>query len=471
MAGAREPAGGGFTDFMWGVATASYQIEGSVEAEGRGRSIWDDFCRTPGAVLGGMTGDLACDSFRRWKEDVELIRALGVGSYRFSLAWPRIQPTGSGRPLQAGLDHYRRLCEALLEAGIEPAATLYHWDLPSALEESGGWPERDTALRFAEYADILYGALGDLIGRWFTVNEPWCAAFLGYGLGLHAPGLRDEASAYRAAHHLLLGHGLAVKAHRARGLGSPIGIVLNPVTPRPATARPENLAAAERASGAQTRLWLDPLYGRGYPEDHLACHPAARLPVEAGDLEIIATDCDMLGINYYTEMAVEAAPYGPSCPEGWRPALSWRDKTDMGWDIVPEGLYRQIMTLTGRWPVKELFVTENGAAFRDELEPAGTPDGFPPEEGGGPAYRVRDRDRISYLVSHIEACLRARAEGAPLRGYYAWSLLDNFEWSYGYSKRFGLVHVDFQNGRRRPKDSFWFYRDTIANQVPRTLLA
>jgi len=433
-------------DFLWGAATASFQIEGSVAADGRGPSIWDEFCRRPGAVLGGMTGDLACDSYRRWRDDVELLRRLGVGSYRFSVAWPRIQPRGSGAALRAGIDHYRRLADALLEAGIEPAATIYHWDLPAALEEAGGWPVRDTAFRFAEYADILFDALGDRIGRWFTLNEPWCAAFLGYGEGHHAPGRKDEAAAYRAAHHLLLGHGLALKAYRARGLAAPIGIVLNPSTPRPATRRPEDLAAAERASAQRTGLWLDPLHGRGYPEEHLAAHPGAKMPIEPGDLELIAGECDMLGVNYYSESAVEAAAPGPSCPEGWRLAPSWHETTAMGWEIVPEGLYRQLKALAGRWPAKALYVTENGAACDDVLE----------------GDRVRDADRIAYIRSHVAACERAIRELVPLRGYYSWSLLDNFEWAFGYSKRFGLVHVDFETGKRLPKDSFWFYRDIIA---------
>lgn len=462
MSKSREPSDGINEDFLWGAATASYQVEGGVSADGRGSSIWDDFCRKPGAVLGGMTGDLACDSYRRWRDDVELCKRLGVGSYRFSIAWPRIQPGGVGTPLQAGLDHYRRLCETLLEAGIEPAATIYHWDLPSALEAVGGWPERETAFRFADYADILFGALGDLVGRWFTINEPWCAAFLGYGNGLHAPGRSNEAAAYRAAHHLLLGHGLAVKAFRARCLDTPIGIVLNPSTPRPATMRPEDLAAAERAWGQQTSLFLDPLYGRGYPEEHLACHPAARMPVLDGDLELIASNCDMLGINYYAESAVEAAPASLECPELWRTAPSWRETTDMGWDIVPAGLYRQLKAIAKRWPVEALYVTENGAACRDEPEPSLRADTFPPEKTGRPCRRVRDRDRIEYLRSHISACLRARSEGVPVRGYYAWSLLDNFEWSFGYAKRFGLVYVDFATGERIPKDSFWFYRDLIS---------
>jgi beta-glucosidase len=304
--------------------------------------------------------------------------------------------------------------------------------------------------------------LGDRIGRWFTINEPWCAAFLGYGNGLHAPGRKDEAAAYRAAHHLLVGHGLALSAYRARGIGAPIGIVLNPSTPRPATRRPADLAAAERASAQQTGLWLDPLFGRGYPEGHLALHPAARMPVLEGDLELIAGDCDMLGINYYSESAVEAAPAGPACPEGWKVAPSWRETTDLGWDIVPGGLYRQLAAIARRWPAKALFVTENGAACDDRPEASSRLETFPPEGSGLPRARVRDGERIEYLRSHVAACERAIGEGVPLEGYYAWSLMDNFEWSFGYAKRFGLVYVDFATGARLPKDSFWFYRDLIS---------
>jgi beta-glucosidase len=437
-------------DFVWGCSTAAYQIEGSTDADGRGTSIWDTFARKPGAVLGGMNGDLACDSYRRWREDVALLKTLGVGAYRFSIAWPRIQSGGSGSPNAAGLDYYRRLADALLEAGIEPAATLYHWDLPQPLEDAGGWPERDTAYRFADYAELVLRALGDRIKFWFSLNEPWCSSHLGYALGIHAPGRRDRAAAYRAVHHQLLGHGLAVRACRAAAGGAKIGIVINPNTPRPATRRPEDRTAASRAADERTALWLDPLYGRGYPERHLAAYPEVSMPVADGDMAIIAEPTDFLGVNYYSEEAVEAVPIGPEHPEGFRVAPSWRAQTEMGWDIVPEGLGRQLEYIASTWPVKALYVTENGGAFPDVP---------------GPDGRVRDRDRIEYLKSHIASMAAAASRGVPVQGYFTWSLMDNFEWSHGYSKRFGLVAVDLATGERRPKDSFWFYRDLVAGHA------
>jgi len=433
--------------FLWGCSTAAYQIEGSTGADGRGTSIWDSFARRPGAVLGGMNADLACDSYRRWKEDVALLRTLGVDAYRFSIAWPRIQPTGSGSPNAAGLDWYRRLADALLEAGIEPAATLYHWDLPQPLEDAGGWPERDTAYRFADYAELVMRALGDRIKTWFSLNEPWCSSHLGYALGIHAPGRKDRSAAYRAVHHLLLAHGLAVRSCRAAAPGARIGIVINPSTPRPATRRPQDLMASSRAADERTALWLDPLYGRPYPERHLAAYPGIEMPIREGDMAIIAEKTDFLGINYYSEEAVEAVPADPGHPEGFRVAPSWREQTEMDWDIVPEGLGRQALYIAGRWPVEAIYVTENGGAFPDRA---------------GADGRVRDRDRIGYMESHIASLAGAAARGAPVKGYFAWSLLDNFEWSHGYSKRFGLVAVDSATGERRPKDSFWFYRDLVA---------
>ena len=444
MALVHGPRNDGFpTDFMWGCATASYQIEGSTGADGRGPSIWDTFSRTPGAVYGGMTGDLACDSYRRWKEDIALIKGLGVDAYRYSIAWPRIQPEGSGKPLQAGLDYYRRLADSLGEAGIESAVTLYHWDLPQALEDAGGWPSRETALRFADYAQILYRELGDRVGRWFTLNEPWCSAFLGYELGVHAPGKKDRSAAYKVVHHLLLAHGLAVKAYRASALRAPIGVVLNLATPRPATRHAADLEAADRACDQGTALWLDPIHGRGYPQRHLDAR-AVTMPVLPGDLELIAAPLDCLGMNYYFENAILA---DAAQEEGFREAPSYQDKTEMGWDLVPDGLYRMIMKICERYPIKALFVTENGVACADAIDAGG---------------RVRDSQRIAYLRSHLGACRRALAEGAPLKGYFAWSLMDNFEWSFGYSKRFGLVHVDPLTGARLPKDSYYFYRDLVA---------
>jgi beta-glucosidase len=444
MGYARAGRNDGFpSDFIWGVSSAAFQVEGSTKADGRGESIWDRFCATPGAVYGGMTGDVACDSYRRWKEDVALMRELGVDSYRYSIAWPRIQPKGSGAPLQAGLDFYKRFADALGEAGIESSVTLYHWDLPQVLEDRGGWASRDTAYRFAEYADLVCSSLGDRVGRWMTLNEPWCSAFLGYEMGYHAPGRKDREAAYKAVHHLLLGHGLAVKAYRATGLAAPIGIVINAMTPRPATSRPEDLAAADLASDQGTALWFDPIYGRGYPERHLAARGVS-LPVESGDLEIIAQSIDFVGINYYSENAIMA---DPASPEGFRQAPSYRAKTEMGWDVVPEGLFRMLSIISNRWPVKELFITENGAAFIDVVEPTG---------------RIHDPQRIEYLRTHAAACRKAIAAGIPLKGYYVWSLTDNFEWAFGYTKRFGLVHTDFSSGTRRPKDSFYYYRDLIS---------
>jgi beta-glucosidase len=440
----RGPRSDGFpSDFLWGCSTASYQIEGSTDVDGRGASIWDTFAKTPGKVYGGMTGDLACDSYRKWKDDVELLKQLGVDSYRFSIAWPRIQPKGTGKPLQAGLDYYKRLADALSQAGIESAVTLYHWDLPQALEDAGGWPLRDTAYRFAEYAEIAYRELGDRVGRWFTLNEPWCAAFLGYDTGYHAPGRKDRADAYKAAHHLLLAHGLAVKAHSSAAIKAPIGVVINAMTPRPATRRIEDVEAANRASDQGTALWLDPIYGRGYPERHLRAMGAS-MPVRPGDLEIIAAPIDFVGINYYSERPVKA---DSSSPEGFREVPSFQARTEMDWPIVPAGLYRMLKTISERWPVKALYITENGAAFSDAVDVDG---------------RVRDVERINYIRSHTDACKRLIAEGIPLKGYYLWSLLDNFEWAYGYSKRFGIVNVDPATGARRPKDSFWFYRDLVA---------
>jgi beta-glucosidase len=447
MAQARDKRDDGFpSDFLWGCSTASYQVEGSTGADGRGASIWDSFCRKPGKVYGGMTGDLACDSYRKWKDDVGLLRQLGVGSYRYSVAWPRIQPEGRGKPLEAGLDYYKRLADELGKAGIESAVTLYHWDLPQALEDEGGWPQRDTAYRFAEFADIVFRALGDRVGRWFTLNEPWCSAFLGYEYGHHAPGREDRAAAYRAVHHLLLAHGLGLRAHAAAGIKVPIGVVINAMTPRPATRREEDIEAADRASDKGTALWFDPIYGRGYPERHLRAMGVA-MPIEPGDLEVIASPIDFVGINYYSEGAVEA---DPARPEGFRDVPTWQPKTEMGWAVVPDGLYRMLSKIAARWPVKAFYVTENGAAFADQVE-----------EGSG---RIRDNARIEYLRSHVAACKRAIDAGIPLKGYYVWSIMDNFEWAHGYSKRFGLVHVDPASGTRRPKDSFWYYRDLVAGQ-------
>ncbi|HQO65379.1 MAG TPA: GH1 family beta-glucosidase [Spirochaetales bacterium] len=447
MTNDRTAQGRGFPeDFLWGCATSSYQIEGGAKDGGRGQSIWDAFCREPGRVALGQSGEVACDSYRRWPEDVRLLSGLGVGAYRFSIAWPRVQPDGSGAVNPAGLDYYSALVDALLAEGIEPWVTLYHWDLPLALGERGGWTDRDTAYRFADYAGLVYERLGDRVRHWTTLNEPWCSAFLGYEHGEHAPGLRDRRAALSATHHLLLAHGLAVEAYRATGRRGEIGLVINPATPRPATRREADVQAAGRASVERTGLWLDPVFGRGYPEEYLKAR-GATMPTRPGDLERIAAAIDFVGVNYYNEDAVVAAPPTAERPDGYDMAPTARERTEMGWDVAPQGLRRVLGFIADRWPVRALYVTENGAAYPD----AAIRDG-----------RAHDADRIAYYRGHIAACADAIGDGVPLRGYFAWSLLDNFEWSHGYGKRFGLVSVDPMTMARRPKDSYYFYRDVIA---------
>lgn len=434
------------SDFVWGCSTASYQIEGAVDEDGRGLSIWDEFSREGGRVAGGHSGARACDSYHRYREDIALLKSLNVGAYRFSIAWPRIQPEGKGKPNQKGLDYYSRLVDALLEAGIEPWAALYHWDLPLALQKEGGWPERETALRFAEYAGIIFQSLGTRVRHWVSLNEPWCSAFLGYSTGEHAPGMRDFSAATRAVHHLLLAHGLAAKAFRGGGQKGEFGLVINPATPRPASLRPEDVEAASRASIERTALWLDPVSGRGYPAAYQAAMKV-RFPVLPGDMDIIASPIDFLGVNYYTEDAVAAVPQSASSPLGFVYAPTWQEKTEMGWDIVPQGLRRMLGFISEHWSPKALYVTENGAAFSDS-----------PDESG----RIHDVNRIDYLRGHIAACRDAISDGVPLEGYFAWTLMDNFEWAFGYNRKFGLAAVDPETFRRTPKDSFFYYRDVVS---------
>jgi beta-glucosidase len=437
-------------DFAWGVASASYQIEGAVAEDGRLPSIWDTFSHTPGAVLGGDTGDVADDHYHRWPEDLDLLAALGVDRYRFSLAWPRLQPTGSGALNEAGVDFYSRLVDGLLERGIEPWATLYHWDLPQALQDAGGWPERATAERFAEYARLVYERLHDRVRFWTTLNEPWCSAFLGHAQGRHAPGLQDDEAAMRAAHHLLLGHGLAVEAMRAQGdPGSRFGLTLNLFPVDPASDDPADVDAARRIDALANRLFLDPLLLGRYPSD------VPPLPVQPGDEARIATPIDMLGVNYYFRHVVRAGNGNGAEPSPW---IGSRDvefvsrglpTTEMGWEIDAQGLYDVLTRLHRDYPPIPLHVTENGAAFPDEPAPDG---------------RVADPDRVAYLEDHFRAAHRAIADGVDVRGYFVWTLMDNFEWGFGYSKRFGLFHVDYETLQRTPKDSArWFAEVTRRN--------
>jgi beta-glucosidase len=443
--------------FVWGGATAAYQIEGAAAQDGRGPSIWDTFSRTPGNTTGGDTGDVAVDHYHRYRDDVALMRELNLGAYRFSVSWSRVQPTGRGPANPAGLAFYDRLTDELLAAGIDPWVTLYHWDLPQALEDAGGWPVRDTAERFAEYALLVHTRLGDRVRTWTTLNEPFCSAFIGYAAGRHAPGRTDPADALRATHHLLLGHGLAVEALRAADPAASLGITLNLYAVEAASADPRDIDAARRVDGLQNRLFLDPVLRGAYPADvlrdveHLdALGPAV---VRPGDPAVIAQPLDFLGVNYYTRHIAgtadtvddqEAQP-GPS-PWAGSPAVRLVQPsgpvTAMDWEVYPDGL-RQVLTRVHReYPALPLVVTENGAAYEDSHGPDGT---------------VEDGERTEYLATHLRACYEAIAAGVPLRGYFVWSLFDNFEWGHGYSKRFGIVHVDYDTQRRTPKRSGRYY--------------
>ncbi len=432
-------------DFVWGAATSAYQIEGAVAEDGRSPSIWDTFCRVPGAIDNGDTGDVACDHYHRWREDIGLMRRLGLSAYRFSIAWPRVLPDGTGEVNQAGLDFYERLVDGLLEAGIRPFATLYHWDLPQVLEDRGGWPERDTALRFAEFAGVVAGRLGDRIGDWFTVNEPLCSAWIGYLEGRMAPGRQDISLAVPAAHHLLLGHGLAAAAVRA-GARTParVGAVLNLSPCEPAGPDERDTAAAWRADGHTNRWWLDPLHGRGYPADMLEVY-GVEPPVRPGDLEAIAAPMDHLGLNYYFRQVVTDDPAGPP-PRARMVSVPDGQQTAMGWEVHPDGLEELLLRLTDEYHAARIYVTESGSAWPDEVLPDG---------------QIEDKERMIYLEQHLAASIRATRGGAPLAGYFVWSLLDNFEWAYGYAKRFGLVHVDYPTQRRTIKASGYRYAEII----------
>jgi beta-glucosidase len=437
-------------DFVWGVATAAYQVEGAVAEDGRAPSIWDTFCRVPGAIDNGDTGDVACDHYHRWPEDIRLMRELGVGAYRFSVAWPRVVPDGTGAVNPAGLAFYDRLVDALLEAGIRPFATVYHWDLPQALQDRGGWPARDTAHALAEYAGVLGAALGDRVQDWFTVNEPLCSAWIGHLEGRMAPGEQDIALAVPAAHHLLLGHGLAVQALRAAAPDARVGAVVNLSPCEPASADPADLAAARRADGHTNRWWLDPLHGRGYPADMVEVY-GVEPPVRDGDLATIATPTDHIGLNYYFRQVVTDDPAGPP-PYARMVPVPNAVRTDMDWEVHPDGLEQLLTRLADDYRVPRVLVTENGSAWPDEVV-----DGT-----------VADLARADFLEAHVAAATRAAGRGVPLAGYFVWSLLDNFEWSYGYAKRFGLVHVDYDTQARTVKDSGHRYAKLISEHAALT---
>jgi beta-glucosidase len=440
--------------FLWGVSTSAYQIEGSVDADGRGPSIWDTYSHTPGKIDGGGTGDVACDHYRRWREDVDLIASLGVGAYRFSIAWPRLFPTGRGAREQRGFDHYDRLIDALLERGIEPVVTLYHWDLPQALEDEGGWRSRETVEAFAEYAGACFDAYGDRVGWWLTINEPWIVGLLGYLHGLHAPGYSgDVLGEVTVFHHLLLAHGRAVQEYRRRGHGGRIGLAPNLSPHYPASDDPADVDVTNASDGYVNRWFLDPVLRGSYPDDMRARYEELLGPlrfVHEGDLEVIAEPTDYLGVNYYAPRVMQAVPgdtpwpWRVIVPEGVRTTGGFTDgvaRTEAGTPIVPSALTDLLVRLRDDYGELPILITENGAVFEEPLH---------------------DERRIRFIHDHLAALHDAIARGVPVAGYCHWSLMDNFEWKLGYAQRFGLVHVDYDTLARTVKDSGRYYARVAA---------
>ncbi|NMM86311.1 beta-glucosidase [Rhodococcus sp. SRB_17] len=442
--------------FVWGTATAAYQIEGAVAEDGRGRSIWDDFCDRPGAVIGGETGVVAADHYHRWESDVDLMATLGLDAYRLSLSWSRILPTGTGQVNVKGLDFYDRIIDRLCDAGITPAVTLYHWDLPSALQEQGGWMNRDTAFRLGEYAQIVGEKFADRVGMWMPLNEPVVHTLYGHALGVHAPGLALGFEAFQAAHHQLLGHGLAVNALRSAGCSN-IGIASNHAPVRAASESPEDVMAADIYDHVVNWMFADPVLVGKYPADEFAQLLSG--PIDE-DLKIIAAPLDWYGINYYEPTMIAAPVEGEGTagvleidlPPGlpFAPvAITGYPTTDFGWPIIPEGLGEILRTFKSRFgdALPPIYITESGCSFHDA-----------PNEAG----EVHDPARIDYHDAHLRSLRSAMDDGVDVQGYFVWSMLDNFEWAAGYKERFGLVHVDFETQKRTPKDSFEWYRELIS---------
>ncbi len=426
--------------FVWGAATASYQIEGAWQADGKGESIWDRFSHTPGKIENGHNGDVACDHYRRWREDIGLMQELGLSAYRFSISWPRILPSGRGQANAPGLDFYDQLVDGLLAAGIEPYVTLYHWDLPQALQELGGWTNRDVAHWFRDYADLVSRRLGDRVRHWITHNEPWVVTFLGEWFGIHAPGGHDLRRALLAGHHVLLSHGLALEPLRANaGPAAQLGITLNLMAAYPGSDKSEDEAAARRQDGFINRWFLDPLYRGRDPDDMVELFEGQMAEPQAGDMAIISRPFDFLGVNYYTRHVCKAGRTAPLLVD----TVEQRgEHTEMGWEVYPEGLYDLLIRLHRDYASRSIFITENGAAYADQIDAHG---------------QVRDGRREAYLREHFVQAQRAIAAGVPLHGYFVWSLMDNFEWSHGYGKRFGLIHVDYATQARTIKQSGRWY--------------
>ena len=434
-------------DMKWGVATASYQIEGATTEGGRGPSIWDTFSKTPGKVVNGDNGDIACDSYHRYEEDVQLMKDLGVDTYRFSVAWPRIFPEGVGKVNQEGLDYYHRLVDSLIANGIEPMCTLYHWDLPQALQDKGGWANRETIDAFVAYAELMYQEFGDKIKQWLTINEPWCVSFLSNFIGVHAPGNQDLQLATQISHHLLVAHGKAVQKFRELGIDGEIGFAPNTTWLEPYSTKQEDIDACNREIGWYIEWFMDPVFKGTYPDFMVEWFKkkGVELDIQEGDMESIHQPIDFLGINYYTG---HIARYKEN--EG---LLDWEfvemnyERTDIGWPIFPEGFYKVLMRINENYGDVPIYITENGSCYNDE-----------PENGV-----VQDDGRINYLEQHLTALSRAMKSGVPIKGYLTWSLLDNFEWAEGYTMRFGIIHVNYRTLKRTPKESYYWLKQTIAN--------
>ncbi len=436
-------------DFLWGAAAASYQIEGAWQEGGKGESIWDRFSHTPGKVRGGDTGDAACDHYHRFREDVALMRELRLKSYRFSISWPRVMPSGRGKVNQAGIDFYSSLVDELLNSGIEPLATLYHWDLPQALQEKGGWADRDIAGWFADYAAAMGRALGDRVKKWVTLNEPQIFCALGYLTGEHAPGEKDAMKYFRASHFANLAHGRGVEALRSEAHGANIGTVLQLPPFHPGSDREDDHEAARKMDGVFNRWYAEPVLLGRYPADMLDLFSVLDIPIEDGDLDVISQPIDFVGLNLYTRAFAKKDPSTPLLEAAYdvdhrTPGAA---HTEMGWEVYPQAMFETLARFKDEWGNPPVYVTENGAAFADRFE-----DGS-----------VNDQDRIDFLKAYLERARAAMDYGVDLRGYFVWSLMDNFEWAHGYSKRFGIVRVDYETQRRVPKASAFWYRGVIEN--------
>lgn len=438
------------SDFRWGCSTSSYQIEGAVDQDGRGESIWDRFCATPGHIRDGSSGAMACDHYQRWPQDLDLARSLGTNAYRFSIAWPRIFATGRGHTAnQKGLDFYSRLVDGMLERGLEPWVTLYHWDLPQALQDQGGWANRNTVDAFVDYTDVVSRHLGDRVKHWITHNEPWCTAFNGHYEGVHAPGLKDFKTALQVCHNVLVSHGLAIPVIRRNVPQARIGAALSLHPLQPASDSARDAAATLRHDGLRNRWFLDPLHGRGYPADIWQLVGDNAPQVQAGDLEVIATATDFLGINYYFPEIVADAP-GQGVLATRLVEADNVERTAFGWEVSPQGMVTLLSRVARDYQPAEIYLTENGSTYNDVV---------------GADGQIEDTQRRRYLMRHLAALREIVALGIPVKGYFAWSLLDNFEWAEGYVRRFGLTHVDFATQQRRLKASGKWYRDFLRGET------